>query len=78
VEKNVLFFAFPALFRVIFLQILPQLKTFFVPNLTFLGLLGTEIPLGEKPVAHPNTNPAYFAIREPQRCALRNEACCDL
>jgi len=50
-------------FLAVFLQILPQLKTFskhlfariilaldttFMPNLTFLGLLGPEISFGEK------------------------------
>jgi len=38
-----------------------------MPNLTFLGLLSTEISRGEK-----NSHPAYFAICEPQCFTLRN------
>jgi len=69
----------------VFLQILSQLKTFsknrsariilllnatFMPNLTFLGLLGAEISFREKTVS-PQTpkHPAYLAIREPYRSA---------
>jgi len=36
----------------------------FVPNLTLLGLLSSEILFGEKTVTHPDRHPAYFAVRE--------------
>jgi len=44
----------------------------FMSNVMFLGLLSPEILLGEKPVTHTATHPAYFAIHEPECCALRN------
>jgi len=39
----------------------------FVPNLTFLGLLSLETSFGDKKTSsHLDTQPADFAIREPQ------------
>jgi len=88
VEKNVHFLAFLAYFWH-FLQILPQLKTFFpknlsariklvldatfLPSLTFLGIFISEISRVEKPVTHSPRHPTYFAIREPQCCALKKK-----
>jgi len=84
VKKYVLFFAF--------LPILPQLKNFsrnlsaciilildaiFLPNLTFLGLLGPEISLGEKTVSCPHRHPAHFAFCEHVSAVHRGESVYD-
>jgi len=76
----------------VFLQILPQLKTFskslcaciilvvtatFVPNLTFLDFLSPEISFGEKN-SHPHRHTPTDPDRHPAYFAVREPQCSEL